>query len=246
MTGVHSPFPNIHKFMKFVSDHWGRDATAIPATGSGEDVRRDASPSTGSTSRSAPARCTASSARTAPASPPRSGCCSGCCAPTPGEVRLLGGDPWRDAVDAAPPAGLRARRGEPVAEPHRRRGHRPARPAARRPRPARAGPSCSSGSTSTRPRRRRAYSKGNRQKVALVAALASDVELLLLDEPTSGLDPLMEAVFQRRASARRRRRAARCCCPATSWPRWRRCATGSASSGPAAPCRTARSPSCAT
>ncbi|MCG7308898.1 ABC transporter ATP-binding protein [Brachybacterium sp. ACRRE] len=43
--------------------------------------------------------------------------------------------------------------------------------------------------------RARAYSKGNRQKVALVAALASDAELLLLDEPTSGLDPLMEAVF---------------------------------------------------
>jgi len=42
----------------------------------------------------------------------------------------------------------------------------------------------------------RAYSKGNRQKVALVAALASDVELLLLDEPTSGLDPLMEAQFR--------------------------------------------------
>jgi ABC-2 type transport system ATP-binding protein len=42
----------------------------------------------------------------------------------------------------------------------------------------------------------RAYSKGNRQKVALVAALASDVELLVLDEPTSGLDPLMETVFQ--------------------------------------------------
>jgi len=42
----------------------------------------------------------------------------------------------------------------------------------------------------------RAYSKGNRQKVALVAALASDVDLLLLDEPTSGLDPLMESVFQ--------------------------------------------------
>jgi ABC-2 type transport system ATP-binding protein len=42
----------------------------------------------------------------------------------------------------------------------------------------------------------RAYSKGNRQKVALVAALAADVELLILDEPTSGLDPLMEAVFQ--------------------------------------------------
>jgi ABC-2 type transport system ATP-binding protein len=42
----------------------------------------------------------------------------------------------------------------------------------------------------------RAYSKGNRQKVALVAALASDVELLLLDEPTSGLDPLMESEFR--------------------------------------------------
>ncbi len=42
----------------------------------------------------------------------------------------------------------------------------------------------------------RAYSKGNRQKVALVAALASDVELLILDEPTAGLDPLMESVFR--------------------------------------------------
>ncbi len=42
----------------------------------------------------------------------------------------------------------------------------------------------------------RSYSKGNRQKVALVAALASDAPLLLLDEPTAGLDPLMEHVFQ--------------------------------------------------
>ena len=42
----------------------------------------------------------------------------------------------------------------------------------------------------------RTYSKGNRQKVALVAALASDAELLILDEPTSGLDPLMETIFQ--------------------------------------------------
>ncbi|MGW2623581.1 ABC transporter ATP-binding protein [Micromonospora taraxaci] len=45
-------------------------------------------------------------------------------------------------------------------------------------------------------RRCRTYSKGNRQKVAIVAAFASAVELYVLDEPTSGLDPLMEAVFQ--------------------------------------------------
>ena len=45
-------------------------------------------------------------------------------------------------------------------------------------------------------KRGRQYSKGNRQKVAIVAALASDAELLILDEPTSGLDPLMENVFQ--------------------------------------------------
>jgi ABC-2 type transport system ATP-binding protein len=45
-------------------------------------------------------------------------------------------------------------------------------------------------------KRGRSYSKGNRQKVALVAALAADVELLLLDEPTSGLDPIMESVFE--------------------------------------------------
>lgn len=49
------------------------------------------------------------------------------------------------------------------------------------------------------------YSKGNRQKVALVAALASDVELLLLDEPTSGLDPLMEARFREAVAEQRDR-----------------------------------------
>ncbi len=57
----------------------------------------------------------------------------------------------------------------------------------------------------------RAYSKGNRQKVALIAALASDAELLLLEEPTAGLDPLMEAVFRaagRGRAARRPQRAA--------------------------------------
>src|SRR6186713_3278840 len=51
----------------------------------------------------------------------------------------------------------------------------------------------------------RAYSKGNRQKVALVSALASDVELLILDEPTSGLDPLMEEVFRECVAEERRR-----------------------------------------
>ena len=51
----------------------------------------------------------------------------------------------------------------------------------------------------------RAYSKGNRQKVALIAALASDAELLMLDEPTSGLDPLMEAAFRECAEDERAR-----------------------------------------
>ncbi len=44
----------------------------------------------------------------------------------------------------------------------------------------------------------RTYSKGNRQKVALISALASGADLFVLDEPTSGLDPLMEKVFQDR------------------------------------------------
>lgn len=52
-------------------------------------------------------------------------------------------------------------------------------------------------------KRARDYSKGNRQKVSLVAALAADVELLVLDEPTSGLDPLMEEVFQQCVRERR-------------------------------------------
>lgn len=50
----------------------------------------------------------------------------------------------------------------------------------------------------------RAYSKGNRQKVALVAAFAADAELLILDEPTSGLDPLMEEVFNQCVAERTR------------------------------------------
>ena len=112
-----------------------------------------------------------------------------------GEARLLGGDPWRDAValharlayvpgDVTLWPGLTG--GEIIDLLGRLRG-------------------------GLDPRRRealierfdldpakkaRAYSKGNRQKVALIAALASDAELLLLDEPTSGLDPLMEAAFR--------------------------------------------------
>ena len=49
----------------------------------------------------------------------------------------------------------------------------------------------------------RAYSTGNRQKVALIAALATDAELFLLDEPTAGLDPLMEAAFRDEVQALR-------------------------------------------
>ncbi|ROS25967.1 ABC transporter ATP-binding protein [Cellulomonas sp. PhB150] len=112
-----------------------------------------------------------------------------------GEVSLLGGDPWRDAVAL-----------------HRRLAYVPG--------DVTLWPTLSGGESidllgrlrgGIDPRRRadlvdrfeldtkvkgRAYSKGNRQKVALVAALAADVELLLMDEPTSGLDPLMEALFQ--------------------------------------------------
>ncbi|HEX2176379.1 MAG TPA: ABC transporter ATP-binding protein [Nocardioidaceae bacterium] len=112
-----------------------------------------------------------------------------------GTVRLLDGDPWRDAATL-----------------HRRLAYVPGDVAL--------WPNLTGGEVidllgrlrgGLNPRRRadllerfeldprkkgRSYSKGNRQKVALVAGLASDVELLLLDEPTSGLDPLMEAVFQ--------------------------------------------------
>ncbi|KSW14187.1 ABC transporter ATP-binding protein, partial [Cellulomonas sp. B6] len=112
-----------------------------------------------------------------------------------GDVRLLGGDPWRDPVAL-----------------HRRLAYVPG--------DVTLWPQLTGGETidllgrlrgGLDPRRRdelverfeldprvrgRAYSKGNRQKVALVAALAADVELLLMDEPTSGLDPLMGAVFQ--------------------------------------------------
>lgn len=112
-----------------------------------------------------------------------------------GQSELLGGDPWRDAVAL-----------------HRRLAYVPG--------DVNLWPNLSGGEVidllgrmrgglderrradlvdrfALDPRKKcRTYSKGNRQKVALVAALASDAELLLLDEPTSGLDPLMESVFQ--------------------------------------------------
>jgi ABC-2 type transport system ATP-binding protein len=112
-----------------------------------------------------------------------------------GQARLLGGDPWHDAVAL-----------------HRRLTYVPG--------DVTLWPNLSGGEVidllgrlrgGLNPKRRadllerfdldprkkaRTYSKGNRQKVALIAGLASDVELLLLDEPTAGLDPLMEATFR--------------------------------------------------
>ncbi len=111
-----------------------------------------------------------------------------------GTVRLLGGDPWRDAVTlhrrlAYVPGDVtlwpNLTGGQAIDLLGRLRGGLD--PARRRELLARfeLDPT----------KKARAYSKGNRQKVALVAALASDAELLILDEPTSGLDPLMETVF---------------------------------------------------
>src|ERR1700756_231566 len=115
-----------------------------------------------------------------------------------GEASLLGGDPWRDATTLHPRLasvpgdvtlwpGLTG--GEIIDLLGSLRGSRSGLDPKRRQelidRFARA-----------RAKRARAYSKGTRQKVALIAALASDAELLILDEPTAGLDPLMEAVFR--------------------------------------------------
>jgi ABC-2 type transport system ATP-binding protein len=112
-----------------------------------------------------------------------------------GAVRLLGGDPWSDAVElhrrlAYVPGDVNLwpnlTGGEAIDLLGRLRGGLdPARRAELIERfdldPTKKG---------------RTYSKGNRQKVALVAGLAADAELLLLDEPTSGLDPLKETVFR--------------------------------------------------
>ncbi len=121
-----------------------------------------------------------------------------------GEVRLLGGDPWRDATDlhrhlAYVPGDVNLwpnlSGGEVIDLLGRLRGavdeHRRADLLER---------------FELDPRKLgRQYSKGNRQKVAIVAALASDVELLILDEPTTGLDPLMESAFQAVIQDERRR-----------------------------------------
>ncbi len=77
----------------------------------------------------------------------------------------------------------------------------------------------------------RSLSKGNRQKVILIAALMSRADLLLLDEPTSGLDPLKERIF-RECVAEAGERARPCSCRPTFSARWRRCATRWRSCGP--------------
>ncbi|WP_341721452.1 ABC transporter ATP-binding protein [Micromonospora sp. FIMYZ51] len=112
-----------------------------------------------------------------------------------GQVRLLGGDPWADAVAlhrrlAYVPGDVELwpnlTGGEAIDLFARLRGGTD---------PVRRDELCQRFDLDPS-KKGRTYSKGNRQKVALIAALASDVELLLLDEPTAGLDPLMEAVFQ--------------------------------------------------
>jgi ABC-2 type transport system ATP-binding protein len=115
--------------------------------------------------------------------------------PDAGDVRLLGGDPWRDAVSLH--RGLAYVPGEVSLWPKltggevidlfaRLRGDLDRRRRDELLERFELDPT----------KKTRTYSKGNRQKVAVIAALASSAELLILDEPTSGLDPLMEAVFQ--------------------------------------------------
>jgi len=112
-----------------------------------------------------------------------------------GQVSLMGGDPWRDAVElhrrlAYVPGDVslwpNLSGGEIIDYFARLRGDVDLRRRDELIERFELDPTKKAGT----------YSKGNRQKVALVVALSSDAELLLLDEPTSGLDPLMETVFQ--------------------------------------------------
>lgn len=113
-----------------------------------------------------------------------------------GSARLLGGDPWRQVVDlhrriAYVPGDVtlwpNLTGGEVIDVLGRRRGGLDEKRRVQMLERFELDPR----------KKTRTYSKGNRQKVALVAALASRAELYLLDEPTSGLDPLMEAEFQK-------------------------------------------------
>jgi polyether ionophore transport system ATP-binding protein len=119
-----------------------------------------------------------------------------------GVPRLLGGDPWRDAVAlhrrlAYVPGDVNLwpnlTGGEAIDLLGRLRGGLDGKRRAELLERFELDPTKKGGT----------YSKGNRQKVALVAALAADVELLILDEPTSGLDPLMEEVFRECIEERR-------------------------------------------
>ncbi|SDB89909.1 ABC-2 type transport system ATP-binding protein [Sanguibacter gelidistatuariae] len=112
-----------------------------------------------------------------------------------GAVSLLGGDPWRDATTlhrrlAYVPGDVSLwpslSGGEVIDLMGRLRGGLDQRRRAELLERFELDPT----------KKGRTYSKGNKQKVAIVAALASQVELLILDEPSSGLDPLMESVFQ--------------------------------------------------
>jgi ABC-2 type transport system ATP-binding protein len=121
-----------------------------------------------------------------------------------GSARLLGGDPWSQAVDlhrrlAYVPGDVTLwpslTGGEVIDLLGRLRGGLDAKRRADLLERFDLDPT----------KKTQAYSRGNRQKVALVAALASDAELLILDEPTSGLDPLMEATFRECAQDERAR-----------------------------------------
>ncbi len=114
---------------------------------------------------------------------------------TSGEARLFGRDAWKDAVDihkkiAYVPGDVNLwpnlTGGEVIDLFARLRGARDKKRTKELLEKFNLDPS----------KKSRTYSKGNRQKVALVSAFSSDAELFILDEPTSGLDPLMEIVFQ--------------------------------------------------